>query len=1096
MRPGTPAVLLHTQRRVFWSPKEAKREGFLLDDFRKFDHRRLERVARWLPELYAWRSARVAPIEDWTFTSADGDVTQIKRGDAWPVVDPHRPITLTATATIPKEWKGQPVDIQLWLGGEGFVKFTPGYQLGLNPFHHDWRVIESAKGGETIEIHAEVMPKGMFGSHVHAPSIGRALMAIPHREVQALYIDLEEIIRLAEQLKEHEILPHLLDLVDDAYMTISPYWPTATDVVTTRLAKGDISGGQAYDTGMGDYGRPGYQGELVVGGIWHIPPADAEIAPLPKQALHACDMARDIIAERLADLRITYPPTGSIALTGHAHIDLAWLWPMAETRRKARRTFSTQLWLMDNYEDFIFNQSSAQAYKWIEEDDPELFDRIKEAVTAGRWEPVGGMWVEPDSQVTGGEAYVRQLFYGQRYFADKFGVRNSTAWLPDVFGFSAAVPQILLGAGIQNFFTIKVTWSEVNTFPYDLFMWEGLDGSQVLTHTFNNPEGGYNGVIEPNSTYNTWKNFSGKRVHDQTLLSFGWGDGGGGPSQDMLEKYNRIKDYPVLPKLEMRKVEDFFASLPDEGLPTYVGELYLELHRATLTTQALVKQLNREGEHRLVEAESFAALASRDGAEYPHAAIDQGWQDLLYNQFHDILPGSSINEVYQDTHPQMQGIVEDAISVRDAAITDRVGTGSGAWAITNPDFNTRPLTALLPADADIGGKHTQIVADGVLIRHASEQMGPFETRIVSTESESSDSTSTSETVSVSTVDQNRVLENAHVRVEIGTDGTLASVFDKRADRETLRDRGNQLWAYSDKPRAWDAWDIDETYETIGEEIRGVESIEIVEEGPIRAAVRVTREFRNSTIVQTYQLMAESSRIDIETEIDWHERLTLVRTQFPTAIHTHEAVFETMYGVHKRPTNRNTVWERARFEVSAHRFVDLSEPDYGVALLNNAKYGHSAVDGVLGMSLVRGPMYPDPFADEGHHHFTYSFLPHIGDWVDADVTAEARALNAPMVVTEVAADAQPIAPFVTMSGVKLGLSTVKQAHDRDGLTVRVYEPHGIRGIANLTFDRPVAAVHRTNLLEEDADGAEITLDGNTASFAVRPFEIITIVVEFA
>ncbi|MCO5226555.1 MAG: glycosyl hydrolase-related protein, partial [Thermomicrobiales bacterium] len=1035
------------------------------------------------------------PIEDWTFTSADGEVTQLKRGDAWPVVDPHRPITLTATATIPEEWKGQPVEIQLWLGGEGLVTFTPGYQVGLNPFHHDWIVTESAAGGEQIQIEAEVMPKGMFGTHVHGPSIGRALVAIPHKEVRALHLDLEEIIRTAEELKDHEILPHLLDLVDDAYRAIAPYWPTSTNEVLTRGVKGDLTGGQTHDVGLGDYSKPGYRGELVMGGIWHIPPADSEISPLPKQALHACDTARGIIAERLEELRQQYPSVGKVMLTGHAHIDLAWLWPVAETRRKARRTFSTQLWLMDQYEDFVFNQSSAQAYKWIEQDDPALFARIQEAIKKGQWEVVGGSWLEPDSQVTGGEAYVRQLFYGQRYFQKKFGLRNSTAWLPDVFGFSAGVPQILLGAGIQNFFTIKVTWSEVNTFPYDLFLWEGLDGSRVLTHTFNNPVNGYNGEIEPEATHKTWQNFSGKRLHDQTLLSVGWGDGGGGPSVDMLEKYARIKDYPVLPQTRFGKVEDFFASLPTEGLPVFVGELYLELHRATLTTQALVKKLNRQGELRLVEAESFAALANRDGASYPNADIDSSWEDLLYNQFHDILPGSSINEVYQDTHPQLQAVVDNATAIRDNAIAERVGKGSGAWAITNPTFFELPLTALLPADASIGGRHGQTAEDGVLLYNASETIGAFETRIISASSEISDSGSTIDAVSATEAGDAIVIENALIRAEIGADGTLHSVFDKRVNRETLKDRGNQLWAYSDKPRAWDAWDIDETYETIGEEIGGIDSIEIVENGPLRVAVKVSRTFRTSTFVQTYRLLAESSRIDIATEIDWHERLTLVRTQFPTTIHTHEATYETMYGVHKRATNRNNAWERARFEVGAHKFADLSEPNYGVALLNNAKYGHNAVNGVLGMSLVRGPLHPDPFADEGHHEFTYSYFPHTGDWIQGKVTQEALALNAPMVVTEVAADASPIAPFVTIDGVQLGLGTVKKAHDRDGITVRVYEPHGIRGVSSMTFDRPVKAFNRTNMLEEDADGNELTLDGATASFEVRPFEIATFVVEF-
>ena len=1071
------------------------REESIVEDFHKYDLRRLERQARWLPELRAWRNAMVAPIENWTFTSADGEVTQLKRGDAWPVVDPHRPVRLSAEATVPNEWKGQPVEVQLWLGGEGFVQFTPGKQYGLNPFHQDYRIIESADGGETIRIEAEVMPKGMFGSHVHAPSIGRALLAVPHDRVRALETDLQLIVGAAKQLKDHEILPHLLDVVDEAYGEFIPAWPTGTDVAKTRLVSGDVTGGNTHSVGLGDYGHPGYQGSLVVSGIWHVPPAEGELEPLSEEALVGCDRAREVIAERIAELREKYPPVGSIMLTGHAHIDLAWLWPVAETRRKARRTWSTQIRLMEKYDDFIFNQSSAQAYAWIEQDDPELFKQIQERVKEGRWEPVGGMWVEPDSQVSGGEAYVRQLFYGQRYFERAFGVRNTTAWLPDVFGFSAAVPQILLGGGIENFFTIKVTWSEANPFPYDLFMWEGIDGSKVLTHTFNNPEGGYNGLIEPVATYNTWKNFAGKRWHDQTLLSFGWGDGGGGPSEDMLQKYERIKDFPMLPRLEMGKVEDFFASLPVEGIPTYVGELYLELHRATLTTQARTKQLMRQGEHRLVEAEALAALASLSGREVPVETLDAKWQDLLYNQFHDILPGSSINEVYQDTIPQLTSVVETATSVRDEAIKAHYGDGEGAFAIVNPTMDNRPLLATLPAGSEVSGAHQQPVEEGVLLYNPAEKLGGFETRIISGTSETSDSFAFSEAVSAKASGKGFVLENALVRVEIGEDGTLHSVFDKRVDRETLKDRGNQLWAYMDKPRAWDAWDIDETYEVVGEEIAGVDSIELIEKGPLRVAVRVTRTWHNSTFVQTYRLMAESSRVEIKTHIDWHERMVLIRTKFPTTVHTHEGIFETMYGVHKRPTNMNTQWERSRFEVSAHRFVDLSEPTYGVALMNDAKYGHSAVDGVLGMSLVRGAMHPDPFADEGEHDFTYAFFPHVGDWVDANVTAEARALNAPMVAVPVGADAQPSDPFVRNDGVVLGLGALKKAHDRNGLTLRVYEPHGIRGETSLTFDRPVKSVNRTNLLEEDAEGADIEVDGNTLRFTVRPFEIITMVLEF-
>lgn len=1063
-----------------------------MDDFRNFDLRRLERQARWLPELRSWRNARVAPIENWTFTSQDGTTIQLTRGDAWPVIE--TPICLKATATVPAEWQGEAVEAQLWLGGEGFVRFTPGYQTGLNPFHQDFRLIDSAQGGETIDIEAEVVPKGMFGAHVAQPALDRALLAIPHTQVRQLETDIMLLIKAAQELKDHEILPHLLDLVDAAYKKIAPFWPTHTEIAQSRYVSGDIAGGNVPSVGLGDYRRPGYEGSLLVSGIWHIPPPTGSLEPLPQEALDACDGARKVISTGLDNLREQYPPVGHVLLTGHAHIDLAWLWPVAETRRKTRRTWSSMLRLMDMYEDFTFNQSSAQAYHWIERDDPQLFEAIKQRVNEGRWEPVGGSWVEPDSQVTGGEAFARQLFYGQRYFEKTFGIRNTTAWLPDVFGFSAGVPQLLLGAGIENFFTIKVTWSETNPFPYDLFMWEGLDGSKVLAHTFNNPGAGYNGNVEPLDTYNTWKNFSGKRHHDQTMLSFGWGDGGGGPSEDMLENYARIKDYPVLPTLTMGKVEDFFAGLPVEGIPTYVGELYLELHRATLTTQALTKHLNRQGEHRLVEAETFATLANLQGAEYPREKLDTAWQSLLYNQFHDVLPGSSIHEVYEDTLPELQGVVSTATRIRDVSIAANSGIGTGAYAIVNPTLDVRPFSVLLPANAQIGGAHQQEVEDGILLHNAAEVVGGLETRIISPDTDRTDSTSSSESVSVTGDTTGYTLENAIIRVDIGQDGTLHSVFDKRENRETLKARGNQLWAYVDRPRAWDAWDIDETYDLIGEEITAVDSLEIIEEGPLRATVRVKRTWRNSTFVQTYRVMAESCRVDIKTHIDWHERMMLVRTLFPTTIHTHEATFETMFGVHKRSTHRNTSWERARFEVSAHRFADLSEPGYGVALLNDAKYGYSAQDGVLGMSLIRGPLYPDPFADEGEHDFTYAYFPHQGDWIEGDVTAEARALNAPLVAVPVSADALPKPSFITNEGISLGLGTMKKAHDRDGIVLRVYEQHGQRGQTSLTFDRPIKSVSRTNLLEEDIDDGDITVEGDTITFLVRPFEVVTLLLE--
>ncbi|MBA2276748.1 MAG: alpha-mannosidase, partial [Chloroflexia bacterium] len=783
-----------------------------------------------------------------------------------------------------------------------------------------------------------------------------------------------------------------------------------------------------------------------------------------------------------------------------AHIDLAWLWPLAETRRTIRRTVSSVLRLMDQYPDFTFNQSSAQVYAWLEEDDPTLFERVRARIAEGRWEAVGGSWTEPDCQVTGGEAFVRQLFYGQRYVQERFGIRNRVAWLPDVFGFSGAIPQLLRGAGIDAFFTTKLNWNESNTFPYDLFAWEGIDGSRVVAHSFLNPSPahGYNGNIAPQDTLHTWKSFRGKRQHDQTMLAFGWGDGGGGPSEQMLEQYARIKDYPVLPRLSMGKVEEFFAdltNLPAEDLPVYVGEQYLELHRATLTTQALTKQLNRAAEHRLGEAEAFAALV---GGNYPHAELDDAWKTLLLHQFHDILPGSSIHEVYEDTHPALRGVIATATRIRDDALATIAGGGTGGSAVGNAGLEPQTLTVLLPEGAgpvatSEGRPVPMQAVEGGMLAHAPERKldGLSVLNLAAIEE---DDTAPVDSVTAMIDTDHAVIENALLRVEIGGDGTLHRVLDKHMDRDALVGRGNQLWAYIDRPRSWDAWDIDETYEQAGEEIATVDAVDLVEEGPLRAAVRVRRTWRSTTITQTYRLLSGSTRLDIVSEIDWHERLMLLRARFPVNVHAHEATFETMYGVEHRPTHRNTTWERIRFEVSAHRFVDLSEPGYGVALLNDSKYGHSVLGQTIGISLVRGPLYPDPLADEGAHRFTYSLFPHRGTWVEAGVTHQARALNSPLVAVPAATDAHKSDPFVTIHGLDLAFGALKRAHDRDALVVRVYEPHGARGRATLSFRPVIRSVRRVNLLEEELDDGQLPVSNQAVELDVRPFEVISLLIE--
>ncbi len=1076
------------------------------------DKRRLELYIRRLEELRAWRNAREHPIREWLFTGPDVTCT-LGLGEEWPVAD--LPVRFSASTTIPREWAGQPVELELWLGGEGFVCLSTGVEGGLDPFHRSFRVTDAARGGEPLGIQAEAVPKSMFGSQIPKPRLLRASLVVPETEVRALERDLSMIVEACAQLKGHEVVPHLLDALGLAFANLASDWPSASEVVFTRFREG-----YTHPLGRSIWNLPPAFVDEAVDierkdqDLWSLPEAPRPLEPLPGAARKAVRDTRANVAERLKEIKQEYPPAGRLALIGHAHLDLAWLWPLEETRRKARRSFANVHGLMDRYEDFTFSQSSAQLYAWIEEEYPELFARIRDHIREGRWEPVGGSWTEPDCQIPGGESFVRQLFYGQRYFEEKFGARSTVAWLPDAFGFSPAIPQLLRGAGLEGFFTCKLSWNEINTFPLDLFRWEGIDGSHVTAHMFDNPGPDYNGIVRPLDLLGTWRNFEGKRYHSESLFSFGWGDGGGGPSERMLENYARLKTFPALPRLRMTRVEDFFATLPEEGLPEWVGELYLELHRGTLTSQGEIKALNRAAEHRLLEAEAFATIADLHGVPYPREELERLWKRLLLNQFHDILPGSSIKEVYEDAHRQLDETVACATALRDDALRRLAGQAKGTVdaeeviIVANASAEPRPLSALV---GDLEPDYAVNVTDaednplpiqptereGLLVHDPNRQVPGlgWTTLLLRRHTRSSSASKAASEVRSGRLGEGAFLENDLLQVEIGPDGSLRRVYDRAADREVLDGRGNQLWAYADKPREWDAWDIDESYEPEGEEITNVASLWPKENGPLRATVDVTRVWRGSSISQTYQLRSGSRRVDIETHLEWHERQILLRALFPLAVRSHEASFETMYGVVRRPTHRNTSWDAARFEVAAHRFADLSEPGYGVALLNDGKYGHSACGNVLGISLLRSPVHPDPFADEGEHHFTYSLFPHKGDWTGSGVAQEAFALNSPLFTTEVApgAGTLPVETGLVMAeGVKLALGSLKRAEDGRALILRLYEAHGARGKSVLRFAKEIKRAEKANLLEEtEGSGSSLVVEGNTLYVEVRPFEVLTL-----
>jgi len=771
-----------------------------------------------------------------------------------------------------------------------------------------------------------------------------------------------------------------------------------------------------------------------------------------------------------------------MAPTGHGHIDLAWLWPLEETRRKVQRTFHTAAGLLERYPEMTFAQSSAELYELAREVDPALFTRVQELVAGHRWEPVGGMWVEPDLNMTAGESIVRQLLYGQRWFERELGGRHRVAWLPDCFGFTPALPQLLLGAGIDAFFTTKLTWSETNRFPYDLFWWEGLDGSRVLAHSFENDApgqsealGNYNGDPSPSVLLGVWRNYRGRFAHPESLFTIGYGDGGGGPSAEMVEDVRELAAFPSLPAAAFSRVDSFFDRLRrasrDASLPVWVGELYLELHRGTFTSQGRTKRLHRRAERDLVAAEVAASLAVLFGASRPEVDLSRPWRLLLRNQFHDILPGSSIGDVYVRADEELTEVLDAAGSAIRVAL-ERVATAIAppgerpAALVVNPDLGPRPMRLVL--SEPLPG--AQPVADGWAFTAATPVSG-LEAVVV---------TDCDDPEPAAHAGQ-RYLENAFVRVELDADGRLASVFDRRAGREVLDGPGNQLWVYVDKPRAWDAWEIDADYMRQGEPVGSPESIEVTEPGPHRAAIRLQWRYRASTITQSVRLWCNSPRLEFATELDWHDRRLLLKTRFPLALRSGSATSETAFGVVDRPTHRNTSWDQARFEVAAHRFLDLSEPGYGVALLNDGRYGHHALGSELGLSLLRSPVQPDPRADEGRHELTYALVPHSGRWLEGGVLTEAEDLNRPLLQIGCRASGPVRGRALAVEGLPLALGALKPAEDGCGLVLRLYEPQGARGTARLALPAGWRAPDELNLMEERIGDPDL---------AIRPFQVRT------
>ena len=769
--------------------------------------------------------------------------------------------------------------------------------------------------------------------------------------------------------------------------------------------------------------------------------------------------ANDLLREQLEAYKPCEENKPVITAVGHSHIDVAWLWQLKHTREKCSRTFSTVNHLMTQYPEYIFLQSTPQLYEYVKQDYPELYDRILENIKAGKWEVTGGMWVEADCNIPSGESLVRQFLFGTRYMRDELGAECSILWLPDVFGYSWALPQIIAKCGLKYFMTTKISWSQYNRSTYDTFRWRGLDGTEVLTHFITTTEGPtprfytYNGMLSPASAYYSWDHYQQKDINDELLLAYGWGDGGGGPTKEMIETGRRMQELPGVPQIRFGKAEEFFDRLAarvkgNPKLPVVDGELYLEYHRGTYTSQARTKKNNRMSEILLHNVELYSCLAQQciDGYEYPQRQINDNWKIVLRNQFHDILAGSSIHEVYEDADREYAQVLESGKTHLDQALyalVSNVLPGSRRVVVFNPLSWQRggvvriPWTdelsgmdvvgddgSALPACVleDSSGKYLQVEVSGVpslgfkafavvpktQAAPAAKDSGVTDSCVEDSRSGdvctadccTSDScaencsTQNSRTEKGGVLVDGRVIETLFYRIELNAKGQIVSLYDKDAKREVIA-RGqaaNVLQAFEDRPMSFDAWDIDLYYQEKQFPVDELMEFHVEQPVPDQAVVRLKWRFLDSTIEQRMVVYANRRRIDFKTNVDWHEHQVLLKVAFPVDIRATKATYEIQYGSVERPTHWNTSWDYAKFESVAHKWADLSEQDYGVSLLNDCKYGYDIKDNVMRLTLIKSGIEPDPEADQGDHSFTYSIYPHKGNWFSGGTTREAYELN--------------------------------------------------------------------------------------------------------
>ena len=998
----------------------------------------------------------VEPLEGWEYRRfrydrkrerhyLDDDWQAISVGEEWG--GPDISAMFRCTGRIPQRFAGQKVVLKIYFGGDSLLYVNGLPYHGLDPFRDTVLLTKQAAGDERYDFQAESYIMWHSGEPEMHPLECSAFAVVDSRITEA-YWDLR----------------------------------SALNVVTTEGMDPDVVG---------------FLESVLSKALLHI----HQNEPCVKTAQEGVLRAQQILKSALQESQV-FRKEGLLHLCGHSHLDLVYLWTHAEFVRKLGRTHATALRLLEEYPEYIFSQSQPLMYKEMQAVYPTMFEEVRQRVREGRWEPIGAMWVEPDCNLLSGESFVRQILHGVQFYEEQFGVTPKTAWLPDVFGNTWTMPQILCKAGLKYFVTHKVAvWNDTNPWDKSVFWWQGPDGSRILAVV---PPTHFVGTNEPDLMKQHWDEFTAKDTIGESLYCYGWGDGGGGPDPEMLEYLKRYGNYPGMVPTKPSRIEDALESIHRKALradiPVFNDELYLEQHRGTFTTKGWLKRLNRYCEHLYRKAEMFSCLAD---VKYPAGDLRKGWEEILTNQFHDSLPGTHVEQTYADlreAYSRAVEIGESALGRALEAISSHIDTrGPGQPVVV---FNDREFPRDTLARIDLDERKLSVVDEqGHAIPH--QFLTNFETgrtqlafvardlpavgyRVYWLAEAAADTSGNDVHVDTGT------LENDKLRVKVDSQGRVLSLLDKSTGRECIdpQQGANVLKLFEDEPGGYEAWDLVKSYKDVELDL-GCANVDIVERGPVRSALQFTRRFGNSTMIQRIVLTAGASRLDFETYVDWHEQRKLLKTYFHTSVNARRATCDIAFGNIERSCYHNTSFDAARFEVPAHLWMDLSQNDCGVSLLNDCKYGHEVFGQMMGLTLLRGPKIPDPNSDQEKHYFTYSLYPHSESWQRGRTVEEALDLNHPADVLICKTHEGILSKrnsFISIDGEGVYLEAVKKAEDDNYLVLRLVERWGGSQDVIVHLPAPVAEVRSCNLLERE----DQPVPHESQSFRVHmnPYEIQT------